>query len=151
MVWAVDHHAGPSRHLLCEILYLGVRQRICHQRHQAVAGHQLRCAGYHRSLLLLRITNFAARVGTRLIKFDHSIPRAGWSGRALIWAFRHLVRCVTCIPTVVVARCIMHTAVAVREPENVAKLLHTYADSRGCERVTRQDNTFRPSAMRTAL
>ena len=88
---------------------------------------------------LLRVINFAVRVVTGLRKFDHV-------SRARVDLGLQTPRQLCDVQTVVVA----HRALAVGEPESLAQLFQTYADSRGGERVTRQDNDLRPPTMRTA-
>ena len=88
---------------------------------------------------LLRVINFAVRVVTGLRKFDH-VSHA----RTDLGLQTPRQMCDT--QTAVVA----HRALRMGEPEDLAQPFHTYADSRGCERVTRQDNELRPPATRTA-
>ena len=89
---------------------------------------------------LLRIMNFATRVVTCLRKYDH-VSRARDDLGLL--SPRQMCHQQTAI--------VAHKACTMGEPADLASLFRTYAVTRTCERVTRQDQHLRPPTMRTSV
>ena len=87
---------------------------------------------------LLKVINFAARVITGLRKFDR-ISRA----RDVLQLLTPRQMCD--LQTLTVA----YKVIVRGEPPELASLFETFADSRSCERATRQDRFLRPPATRT--
>ena len=88
---------------------------------------------------LLKVVNFATRVVTGLRKYDRvSHARDGLGLRT--------PRQMCDLQTAIVA----HRTCAVGEPADLAPLFHSYAETRTCERTTRQDRHLRPPATSTA-
>ena len=88
---------------------------------------------------LLGVINFAARVVTGRRKFDR-ISRARDDLGLLT------PRQMCDLQTLTTA----HKVHARGEPRDLASLFQTFADSRSCDRVTRQDRLLRPPVTRTA-
>ena len=88
---------------------------------------------------LMKVVNFATRVVTGLIKFDHV-------SRARDDLYLHTPRQMCDLQTAIAA----HKVILYHEPADLAVLLRTHADTRDGDRVTRQDRRLRLPAMRTA-
>ena len=88
---------------------------------------------------LLKVVNFAARVITGLRKHDR-ISRARTD--------LHLLtpRQMCDLQTVIMA----HKTIMSGEPTELTELFQTFSEARTANRVTRQDDSFRPPSVRTA-